>query len=175
LSSLSPRQSGIRFVGTAGIPNSSELAFEVETAIRGFIKRRLTEDHIAPTPTEATPAVFVFELCKLAAKDLRAGDLTIARAALSNVFQSYMIWRPTMAPAIPWSDLGELSATHLSVTMRRDMIGRKNKSGPEKTITRRRPADIEHAEVHFIPLFAEYRGQVDELVLRRRLLPPVSV
>jgi hypothetical protein len=157
------------------MPNSSELAFEVQTAIRGFIKRLLTEDHIAPTPTEATPAVFVFELCKLAAKGLRAGDLKIARAALSNVFQFYMIWRPTMAAAITWSDLGELSATHFSVTMRRDMLGRKNKSGAEKTITRRRPADIEHADVHFIPLFAEYRRQVDELVLRRRFLHPVSV
>jgi hypothetical protein len=157
------------------MPNSSEMAFEMQTAIRGFIKRHLTESHTAPTPTKATPAVFVFELCKLAAKGLCAGELKIARAALSNAFQFYMIWRPTTAAAIPWSHLGELSATHFSVTMRRDMIGQKNTSGTEKTITRRQPADIEHADVHFIPSFAEYRRHVDELVLRGRLLPPVSV
>jgi hypothetical protein len=80
-----------------------------------------------------------------------------------------------MGAAIPWSDLGDFSATHFSVSTRHDMIGRKNKSGVEKTITCRRPADTGHADVHFIPFFAEYRRQVDESVLRRRLLHLVYV
>jgi hypothetical protein len=50
------------------MPNSSELAFEVQTSMRGFTQRHLMEDHILPTPT--TPAVLVFELCN-AAKGLR--------------------------------------------------------------------------------------------------------
>jgi hypothetical protein len=117
----------------------------------------------------------MLELCKLAAKGLRVGDLKIARAALSNVFQFYMLWQPTIAAAIRWSDLGDFCATHFIVTMRRDMIGRQNKCSVEKTIPRRLPADIEHADVHFIPPFFEYGRQVDELVLLRRLLPPVSI
>jgi hypothetical protein len=95
-------------------------------------------------------------MSKLVAKGVRAGDLNIARGALSNVFQFYMMWRPTMPVNFPWSYIGDFSATHFSVTMRRDMIGRKDKSGVEKSITNRRPADIEHADVHFIPLLVEY-------------------
>jgi hypothetical protein len=86
-----------------------------------------------------------------------------------------MIWKPMMAAAIPWSDLGVLSATHFSVTMRRDIIGRKDMSGVEMTITRRQPDDIELADVHFIPLFAEYTANSISLFESRCLLSPVSV
>lgn len=154
---------------------SKSLYFEVQSALTGFVQRRLNEQNISASCTPATPDTFILELCRVALTALRSENLSIARAALANIFQYYMIWRPTMAAAVGWSNLKVVSNSEIEVLMPRDMTGRKDKKGREKVITRRISGGICHPELHPIALIFEYRRQVDVVTRRRRLLPPLGV
>ena len=136
---------------------SKDLYFEVQKALKGFTKRRLLEDGIASSKTVPTPGKFMIELGWVALMALEKSNLKLARASISNIFQFFMIWRPTMAAAALWDSLNFIDGDDIEVTMARLMPGRKNKTGREKKVVRRPTLGSRYSGMHPVLLIARYQ------------------
>lgn len=88
--------------------NAERLYFDVKKALEGFKKLRSGASPSAPLrgqPTPATALIQIYALSKMSSNALDTANLSVAHGGLANVFQYYMISRPTMTAMMRWEDI----------------------------------------------------------------------
>jgi hypothetical protein len=146
---------------------------EVSCAIHGFTNARLRAGGAEPKQHTPTPDTLIGLLCdfvyRVLSVPVSAKSLSLARKALSNEWQYFMISRPTMTAAMEWGDLQLASDRELKQSLRRLANGRKNKTAPTKTFTHR----IVRAEPlpgrHPFSFIFRYHRAISDFTTRRRL------
>lgn len=117
--------------------NAERLYFDVKKSLEGFKRLRTRLSPARGQPTPATTLNLIYALCVVVSKALDHKNLTLVRDGLANIFQYYMISRPTMTAMMKWDQVEFISAKKIRVTIPRLAAGRKNKNMPSKLVERK--------------------------------------
>jgi hypothetical protein len=150
-----------------------------ETCNSWFYERQLRAGGTEPTQHSPTPDTLIGLLSdfvhKVLSVPVSAKILSLARNALSNVLQYFMMPLPTMTAAMEWSDLQLASDRELEQSLRRLADGRKNKTAPTKSFTCRILLTEPLPDRHPVSLVFRYHRAVSEFTTRRQLPLPKYV